>query len=122
VSWSEWAKPAFEVSSGLGKTEVMKMVITILEAQIASDKWEVLKRAYGSGAETLPPPIVETFLAQSATDPTVWRIMTVWRSREALDDYRQSVETPEGVLMFRAAGAEPTLSIFDIHVHAQSQT
>ena len=98
------------------------MVITSLEAQVASDKWEVLQRAYGSGTDALPPAIVETFLAQSATDPTVWRIMTVWRSRDALDEYRQSVETPEGVLMFRAAGAEPTLSIFDVHVHAQSHT
>jgi hypothetical protein len=100
--------------------EVKEMVITILEAPVVQDKWEVLKEVYGSGTDELPPPIAETFLAQSATDPTVWRIMTVWRSREALDDYRQSVETPEGVLMFRAAGAEPTLSIFDIHVHAPS--
>jgi len=40
----------------------------------------------------------------------------VWR-REALDEYRRSVETPGGVLRFRAAGAEPTLSIFDVAVH-----
>jgi hypothetical protein len=98
--------------------EVNEMVITILEAHVASDKWEVLKEAYGSGTDALPPPIAETFLAQSATDPTVWRIMTVWRSREALNEYRESVDTPEGVLMFRAAGAEPALSIFDIHVPA----
>jgi hypothetical protein len=94
------------------------MVITILEGQVDPDKVAVLKEAFGASSDSLPPQIAESFLAQSATDPTVWRVMTVWRSRDALNEYRQSVETPEGVLMFRRAGGEPTLSIFDVHVHA----
>lgn len=54
----------------------------------------------------LPPQIVESFLAQSAAHPTLWRILTVWRSREALEQIRQSGETPAGVLIrARARGA-----------------
>ena len=34
-------------------------------------------------------------------------------SRAALDAMRQT-GTPAGVLMFRAAGAEPTLTVFDV--------
>jgi heme-degrading monooxygenase HmoA len=41
-------------------------------------------------------------------------VVTVWASQEALDAYRTSVETPEGVRMFRAAGAEPSLKVFDV--------
>lgn len=55
----------------------------------------------------------ETFLLH-ATDGDVWRVVTVWRTSEDLDGYRASVETPEGVRMFRAAGAEPTLTIFEV--------
>lgn len=93
-----------------------KMVMTILEAHVAPDQWQTLQERFSSGP-TLPPQMVETFMAQSASDPTLWRAITVWRSREALDEYRRSVETPGGVLFFRAAGAEPVLSIFEIASH-----
>jgi len=33
---------------------------------------------------------------------------------------RASGETPRGVLMFRAARAEPKLAVFDVHAHAAS--
>jgi hypothetical protein len=54
---------------------------------------------------------VESFFVHSTEDPTLWRVISVWRSREALDEYRRSVETPGGVLMFRAAGAEPAVRL-----------
>ncbi|HEX6384063.1 MAG TPA: hypothetical protein VF177_05280 [Anaerolineae bacterium] len=95
------------------------MVMTILEAHVASEKWAVLEQAYKAGTVSLPSVIVQTFLVQNSADPTMWRIITQWRSRAALEEYRLSVETPGGVLMFREAGAEPTLSIFDIRVHVQ---
>ncbi len=43
---------------------------------------------------------------------------TVWRSADDLDAYRMSVETPEGVRMFRAVDAEPALTVFDVAGHA----
>ncbi len=97
------------------------MVITILEAHVTPEKWATLEQAYKAGTVSLPPVIVQTFLAQNSADPTAWRIITHWRSREALDEYRQSAKTPGGVLMFRAAGAEPTLSIFDVHSHVSAE-
>ena len=92
------------------------MVMTILEAHVPPEKWASLEQAYKAGADPLPPPIRQTFLVQISADPTVWRIITLWRSPEALEEYRLSVETPAGVLMFRAVDAEPTLSIFDIRI------
>ncbi|MCG3210831.1 MAG: hypothetical protein FOGNACKC_04466 [Anaerolineae bacterium] len=94
------------------------MVITILEAQVAPDKWAVLETAYQSAIEKLDRGIVETFLIQSATTSEIWRIITVWRSREALEEIRKSGETPRGILIFRSAGAEPALSVFGVAAHA----
>src|SRR5262249_61269337 len=37
-----------------------------------------------------------------------------WRYREALEEYRRSVETPRGVLLFRVVGAEPLLMMFEV--------
>ncbi len=99
------------------------MVITILEANVPPDKWPVLEQEYRSTITNRPldPGLVETFLLHSFSDPTLWRIVTVWQSREALDKMRASGETPRGVLILQAAGAQPTLSLFDVPAYA-SQT
>jgi hypothetical protein len=98
----------------------LDMVITVLEAKVSSDKEDALRGAYATAVaspDELSPSIVETFLVRQA-DSDVWRIFTVWRSREELEDYRRSVETPRGVLIFRAAGAEPTLLINEVVARA----
>ena len=95
------------------------MVITILEAHVDVDKSSALVDAYKKGTqEGLPPQMTQTFLLQSAADKSLWQISSVWKSREALDEMRNSGETPAGVLMFRAAGAEPKLSIFVVPAFA----
>jgi heme-degrading monooxygenase HmoA len=94
------------------------MVITILEAQVASDKVAVLEAAYKQGIERLDAGITQTFLLRSSRDSSVWQIFTVWESRDALEQMRRSGETPRGVVMFRTADAEPQLSVFDVVAHA----
>jgi quinol monooxygenase YgiN len=91
------------------------MVMTILEAQVAPDRWDALRSSYEARAR-LPDSgeIVESFLVQGTDDAGTWRIVTVWRDQEALDAMRGSGETPTGVLIFRDAGAEPRLTIFTI--------
>jgi len=93
------------------------MVMTMLEAQVAPDKWVALEEAYQEGIRHIDPGLVQTFLVHGVKDSGLWRILTVWESREALDKMRQSGETPRGVLIFRAASAEPALTIFDIVSH-----
>jgi quinol monooxygenase YgiN len=91
------------------------MVMTILEAQVAPERWEALRRSYEERAR-LPDSgaIVESFLIQGTDDGDTWRIVTVWRDQEALDAMRSSVETPTGILIFRDADAEPRLTVFTI--------
>lgn len=94
------------------------MILTVLEAEVAPEKWGKLEEAFKHGSNPLPEQISESSLVQNSNNPNLWRINTIWRSRQALDDYRQSVDTPEGVTMFRGADAEPTLSVFEVCVHA----
>lgn len=90
------------------------MVITVLEATINADKWAVLEEVYRATLKEQTPGLVQTFLLHSSAEPTRWQIATVWKDRAALNAMRQSGETPRGVVIFRAAGAEPTLTIFDV--------
>src|SRR5689334_4867078 len=94
------------------------MVITILGAQVAPDKAAILEAAYKQAIERLDAGMRETFLLRDSKDSSVWRILTVWESRDALEAMRQSGQTPRGVLMFRAADAEPILSVFDVAAYA----
>lgn len=96
------------------------MVITILEAHVQAGKWSDLENAYRKGTQDgLPPQMIQTFLIQSITDDTLWQIISVWKSREGLEEMRKSGETPAGILMFRAADAEPKLTIFAVPASAQ---
>jgi hypothetical protein len=90
------------------------MVLTVLEAVVAADRGHDLRLAFEKAIKgQLPPGLVRTNLLCAANDPTVWRIETLWASLAALDAMRGK-GTPEGVLMFRAAGAEPALTVFDV--------
>ena len=89
------------------------MVLTILEAAVMPDRASELEAAFRAAAAKTPPGLVRSLLVHSASDATRWRIETLWTSREALTAMRQA-GTPAGVLMFRAAGAEPTLSIYEV--------
>ncbi len=92
------------------------MVVTMLEAEVAEENAAELTEASRAGGDSLPSVIRESFLLHEA-DSELW-IVTVWESSEALDGYRRSVETPGGVLMFRAVGAEPNLTVFEVGAHA----
>ncbi len=98
------------------------MVITSLDAQVAPDKWKALEQAYKEAIHELDRGIVQTFLLQNTKDPNQWEIRTVWESREALDEMRNSGQTPRGVLIFRAAGVEPTLYVYKVVARAATHT
>ncbi len=94
------------------------MVITILEAHVEANKWSDFQKDFKTRTVELPLQMLQTFLLQDTADPTLWSIVSVWKSREALNEMRNSGETPTGVLMFRNAGAEPKLSIYNVPVSA----
>ena len=92
------------------------MLMTVLEARVAADGARNLEQAYREGSLELPPGIVETFLVRDATDASLFRILTVWADRAALEAMRASGMTPKGVQFFQAAGATPSLSILEVLV------
>ncbi len=93
------------------------MVMTILEAHIDPGQWARFEEAYREEVKNLDSRIRQTFLLHGIGDPSLWRLATIWRSREALEEMRKE-GTPRGVVMFREVGAEPTLTVFDIAASA----
>ena len=91
------------------------MILTILEAHVEAGKESALQAAYATAiaSNERPAGLLRSQLIRDAFDPTRWRIQTWWESRQALTAMR-STGTPAGILMFRAAGAEPATSIFEV--------
>ncbi len=99
-----------------------RMVMTVLEAHVASGQWNAFRQLFTEKSSSTPPQMVESVLVQSTADPTLWQIIALWHSRQALEEYRQSTGTPGGVLIFRAVGANPTLTILEVVVNARPAT
>jgi quinol monooxygenase YgiN len=91
------------------------VIITVLEATLAPGREKDLERAYTEAITSGRPPagLVHTELIRDVNDPSHWRIQTWWSSREALQAMR-ATGTPAGILIFRAAGAEPAVSMFEV--------
>ncbi len=90
------------------------MVMTILEGRVAKENWPALEQAYQEASQHREPGLEQSYLIHAIKDSDLWRILTIWTSREALDEMRKSAETPRGVLIFRSAHSEPVLSVYDI--------
>ena len=115
-----WSGPTWSAEKKETAHMPAKAVMTVLEAHVAEPNWPKLTDAYSEKTRQLPPGLVQTFLVQDRSDSTVWRIITVWESQQALDQMRRTSETPGGVLIFRAAGAEPQLSAYEVERQATS--
>jgi hypothetical protein len=96
------------------------MVITVLEAKVSADKQGLLTSTYESVLKNLDPGIVETFLAADTKDASIWRIITVWENREALDAMRKSGQPPRGVIIFKTIGSDPFLSVLSFKAHRRA--
>ena len=91
------------------------MIYTNVQAIVEPEKWKELRQVYSSvDRKSLPEALLSSHLVQDQSEPKLWRILTFWRSKEDMDIYRKSVETPAWFLVFRAADAEPTLSISEV--------
>ena len=86
---------------------------TVVEARIASANWSRLTDFYRDTGR-LPPQMISTSLVQNASDPTLWRAVSLWTSHAALEAYRRSVDVPGAIAMFRAAGGEPAVSLWKV--------
>jgi len=89
-------------------------LFTVLEAVVSPERTADLVAAYAdAGRGPFPPGLVRSVLLRDSNDPARWRIETVWESLDALTAMR-AAGTPRGILIFRAAGAEPTVSAFGV--------
>jgi hypothetical protein len=87
-------------------------VLTMVKATVPPESVAKLIATYRSATSVLPSELLQTFLLRGEANE--WSIVSMWRSREQLEQYRRSVKTQPAIEMFHAAGGDPSILTFDV--------
>src|SRR5215207_4182138 len=83
-------------------------VLSITSATVSPEAEAAVTQAYRDVTSQLPHAVLHTVLVKG--DANDWQIITLWRSREQLEEYRRQVGTPAAVKIFQDAGGKPTVA------------
>ncbi len=92
----------------------MAEVMTIFEAGVVEDDWLRLQEAWDRLAQNRPDQVVRSWLVQGLDGADTWCAVTLWRSREALQEYQESVDLLPPNAVFRELGITPVLAAFEV--------
>jgi heme-degrading monooxygenase HmoA len=87
-------------------------VLTVTSAVVPPASEAAVVEAYRQATSALPHMVLDTALVRG--EGNEWRIVTLWQSREQLDEYRREVETPAAIKIFRQVGAEPAVVAYEV--------
>src|SRR5438445_8816307 len=88
-------------------------ILTVVSATVDPAKEAELRAAYQAVLdEELPDGLLASALLRG--DGNQWQIATLWRDRAALDAMRAGPVPPAAPRVFRQAGAEATLAVFEV--------
>jgi heme-degrading monooxygenase HmoA len=90
------------------------MFVTILRGQVAHENWGRLQQHYDKLVNSLPEGLIDTYLIQNHEQPTLWEIITLWKSEEAFETGRAQKKSEAAELLFCDSGAVPDLQCFQV--------
>jgi heme-degrading monooxygenase HmoA len=94
------------------------MFVTIVEGAVEAAREGDLRSAWENKTAVLPAGLIESSLLR--TEDGIWRIVTVWESREAVLAMRASGEPPAAPVMFEQAGSKPSVSLWTVEGRVSS--
>jgi heme-degrading monooxygenase HmoA len=94
------------------------MFVTIVEGVVDPGREDDLRSAWEQRPSPPPAGFIQSFLLRG--EEGIWRIATVWESREAVMAMRASGDRPAALVMLEQAGAEPSASFWTVEGHASA--
>lgn len=90
-------------------------VMTVVEGRIPHPRTQDFLAMYASVKDQVKPPgWRRSMLLQDTNEKDLFRISTLWESREVLEQMRKDSKVPFAVQIFRMHGAEPNVRIFEV--------
>jgi quinol monooxygenase YgiN len=93
------------------------MYITIIEGRVNQGRWTALEQAYRDAIRHVPLQLRETYLIQDEDSPRIWRLISIWRSREAYEEVEKLGHIETSLQVFRSVDVEPTHRQFEVRAH-----
>lgn len=96
------------------------MIVTILEGHITSERWNSFEEAYRTNIKKIPIEQRENILIQDVKDCTLWRIISIWRSKQDYEKMKDDTLYTTMADVYRKVGVEPTHRVFNViaqHTH-----
>jgi hypothetical protein len=94
------------------------MFVTVVEGGVDDAREGDLRSAWDERTSgDLPTGLVESYLMRA--DDLVWRIVTMWESKEVVIAMRAMVEKPTAILIFEQAGSRPSVSMWTVEGRAR---
>jgi hypothetical protein len=93
------------------------VLITIIEALVPSNKWSDLEIEYEKKIKHVPEQLRETYLIHDVNHQDVWRIISIWRSKEGYKEAASHQLCDACTEIFRALNIEATRRLFDVPAH-----
>lgn len=90
------------------------MFITIMAGNVAVENDETLKGRFSRELRHPPEGLLQSFLVQAQEDPLRWRVISVWRNREAYEHEHSGRLIDAIVEMFCDAGTTPDKMTFRV--------
>ena len=92
-------------------------VISVVEGKVAGSRIREFEAAYASVKDQPKPPgWKRSMLLRDTKEEGLYRVSTLWETREALDEMRKNTGVPVALALFRKVGVEPNLRIFEIPI------
>jgi hypothetical protein len=101
----------------VAEKETLQMIITILEGHIPANRWNDFENSYRDVIKHLPIQLKETFLTQDEHDTTLWRVITVWKTREDFEEIKFNPVFHSWAELYRSVGVESTQRTFNVVAH-----
>jgi heme-degrading monooxygenase HmoA len=89
------------------------MFVTMVQGAVDAAREGDLRSAWEERTSgELPTGLVESYLLRA--EDGVWRVVTLWESREAVMAMRATVQKPTAILIFEQAGSGPSVSMWTV--------
>ena len=92
------------------------MFVTIVEGVVEVAREDDLRSAWEDITTSLPAGLIESSLLRA--EDGIWRIVTVWESKEAVMAMRASGEPPAAPIIYEQAGSKPSVSMWTVEGRA----
>ena len=93
---------------------IVLTIVTVVEGAVPAGKEAELEQAFKEAKQQAAPQgLLTSTLLRNVNQPQIYRIQTVWLSKEVLEKMRQTTATPKAFELFQKVGAKAQLQVYE---------